>query len=266
MPVMGHGYLLEQFSSTRSNKTADEYGCPTFIERVRLLLDVCNEVRKKLGPAHIVAVKLGKATVNAHAIASGETQELLRALSRVPVDLVEVSAGGNYDDSAIILGNSTGEPLGQPFFLKLECQLEAHTSGSGLAIMVTGGFRATQAVEAALTDGGADLVGFAKPFILCLDVLRKISAGESFDMSVPFQSARWAARFGQLHLIRNHGLAMLAAGLDGAHYRHQLERLSVNQPADPSFGGLPCGLWFLVWDILAAYGLRWMWWTLLRGA
>ena len=44
----GHGYLLNQFFSLRTNKRQDEYGPQSFENRTRLAVEVTIEVRKKM--------------------------------------------------------------------------------------------------------------------------------------------------------------------------------------------------------------------------
>ncbi|MCG3227667.1 MAG: NADH:flavin oxidoreductase, partial [Candidatus Heimdallarchaeota archaeon] len=54
----GHGYLLNQFFSLRTNKRDDKYGNQSFENRTRAAVEVIREVRRKCGNDFIIGVRL----------------------------------------------------------------------------------------------------------------------------------------------------------------------------------------------------------------
>lgn len=163
-----HGYLLSSFLSPRANRRTDRWG-GSLENRARLLLEICTRVRKAVGPAFPVSVKLNSADFQQGGFSHEESLEVLRMLDEPGVDLVELS-GGNYEDPAVLFGDR--DPSDRPvrestrrreaYFLSFA---EAARRVWQKPLMVTGGFRTRAAMEAALNAGELDMIGVARPLV-----------------------------------------------------------------------------------------------------
>ncbi|MDY6797088.1 MAG: NAD(P)/FAD-dependent oxidoreductase [Actinomycetota bacterium] len=96
-----HGYLIQQFLSTQSNRRRDEYG-GSLDNRMRFLLDIISGIQRECGGDFPIAVRLtvdefyrriGK---SGQGIELEEGVEIARRLERSGIDAIDVSSG-TYD-------------------------------------------------------------------------------------------------------------------------------------------------------------------------
>ncbi len=157
-----HGFLLNQFLSPLFNKRSDAYG-GSLPNRARLLLDVIDAVRKAVGPAFPVAVKLNATDQLEGGFTQAEALEVVALLDQTSIDLIDIS-GGTYFPGATSASDSAG---GKPYFAQFSKAARAKTLKP---LMLTGGFKtARQAVEI-MNDDVADVIGLARAFILDPDL------------------------------------------------------------------------------------------------
>jgi len=217
-----HGYLLSQFLSPLTNLRTDDWGgTPT--NRRRLLLEVVRAVRAALGPDTPVAVKLNSADFQRGGITEDESTEVVLALARENIDLLEIS-GGSFESTAMM-----GAPAGpvrestrarEAYFLEYaeRVRVAITRTGANLPLMVTGGFRSTAAMAAAIASGAVDIVGLGRPMIMEPDLPRRILTGAA--------GARPAAPH-RLGIARFEGMGELL------WYTVQLQRMSQGKDPDP---------------------------------
>jgi len=89
-----HGYLLHEFLSPLSNHRDDEYG-GSFENRVRLLLDVVAEVRRRVPSGVPLLVRVSATDWTDGGWDAAQSVALARLLAEAGVDLVDTSTGGN---------------------------------------------------------------------------------------------------------------------------------------------------------------------------
>lgn len=166
-----HGYLLSQFLSPRSNRRADRWG-GSLGNRARLLLEVVRAVRAAVGPAIPVAVKLNSADFQRGGFAFEESLQVAQWLESEGVDCIEIS-GGTYEQPKL-LGIAGMEPeeaqqvaestlAREAYFVDFAQAMREKVS---IPLMATGGFRTRAAMEQAIKQGAADIIGIARP--LCV--------------------------------------------------------------------------------------------------
>lgn len=89
-----NGYLLDQFLTDYTNKREDEYGGSTE-NRVRLLVEVCQAVREKVGEDFPVGIRISQAKVNdyTHKWAGGEKDAkiIFTELGKAGLDFIHVT-------------------------------------------------------------------------------------------------------------------------------------------------------------------------------
>lgn len=176
-----HGFLLSQFLSPLFNKRNDEFG-GSIASRMRLLLDVVNEVRNAVGPGFPIAIKLNATDQLEGGFAEEDACTVIAALDRTGIDLIDIS-GGTYFPGAKSASDSSGSG---PYFLDFAERARQLTTKP---MMVTGGFKTLQQAADAITHRGVDMVGLARALALAPNLPNEWAAGSVNDPEFPrFQS------------------------------------------------------------------------------
>lgn len=167
-----HGYLLSQFLSPRANLRTDQWG-GSLENRARMLMAVVARVRAGVGPEFPIGVKLNSADFQKGGFAFEESVIVARWLQDAGVDLLEIS-GGSYEQPAMMDIEGMEAPDAPPkqastiareaYFVDFAKTMRASLT---MPLMVTGGFRTRRAMNTALEQGGADVIGLGRP--LCVD-------------------------------------------------------------------------------------------------
>lgn len=179
-----HGYLLSQFLSPRSNQRDDQYG-GSLENRARLLLEVYHAVREIVGADFPVAVKLNSADFQKGGFDFHESLQVATWLQEAGIDLIEVS-GGTYEQPKL-LDLEGVEPVEEQAVAASTLAREAYFVDFTKAmretltvpLMVTGGLRRRDAMEEALNEGGADVIGIGRPMCVMTDAPKRLLAGEA---------------------------------------------------------------------------------------
>ncbi|KAK7409232.1 hypothetical protein QQX98_008608 [Neonectria punicea] len=168
-----HGYLLAQFMSARTNRRTDAYG-GSAAGRVKVVLDIIKAIRAVVPKTFCVGLKFNSVDHQASnsAEATTELEDCLEQASLIAaagLDFLEVS-GGSYENPLMIMGTeNTVAPsertiARESFFLDFAKQIR--TRLPDIALIVTGGFRTRQGMEAALHEGACDMIGLGRPSVL----------------------------------------------------------------------------------------------------
>jgi 2,4-dienoyl-CoA reductase-like NADH-dependent reductase (Old Yellow Enzyme family) len=184
-----HGYLNSQFLSPLSNLRTDEWG-GSLENRARLLLTIVRETRIAVGSNFPIAVKLNSADFQKGGFTEDESLQVIKWLEEASIDLLEIS-GGNYESMEMVGASNADSPqperrestvAREAYFVAFAARIRPQTK---LPLMVTGGFRSRQGMEAALASGALDVVGLGRP--LCADphICAKLLAGTVADAPFP---------------------------------------------------------------------------------
>ncbi|MHA2307861.1 MAG: oxidoreductase [Candidatus Heimdallarchaeaceae archaeon] len=92
----GHGYLLNQFFSLRTNKREDIYGSQSLENRTRAAVEVIREVRKKCGKEFIIGVRLNGSDYIPEGLEVDDVIQIAQLLEKEGVDLINIT-GGVFD-------------------------------------------------------------------------------------------------------------------------------------------------------------------------
>jgi len=169
-----HGYLLSQFLSPRSNQRQDQWG-GSLENRARLLLSSVARVRAVLGPTVPISVKLNSADFQRGGFDFDESLQVAKWLQAASVDLIEIS-GGTYEQPRLL--NLEGmEPVEEQTVVASTRAREAYfvdfaeamRKQLSIPLMVTGGLRRLDAMNAALETGCADMIGIGRPMCVVTD-------------------------------------------------------------------------------------------------
>ncbi|HEY4079701.1 MAG TPA: NADH:flavin oxidoreductase/NADH oxidase family protein [Burkholderiaceae bacterium] len=179
-----HGYLISQFLSPLSNQRDDQWG-GNAVNRARLLLAVVREVRSRVSPGFVVAVKLNSADFQRGGFEASDARQVVEWLNELAVDLVELS-GGSYESPAMQGSAADGKTLArEAYFLEFAKDIAAVAR---MPVMVTGGIRRKAVAEQVLAEGVA-VVGMATALAITPDLPRRWLAGED-AVAVP-QEIHW---------------------------------------------------------------------------
>ncbi|KAF7719494.1 NADH-dependent flavin oxidoreductase [Penicillium ucsense] len=222
-----HGYLLDQFLSSKTNRRTDEYG-GTPEKRARFVLDILTETRKVVPANFAIGIKLNSADHSSDTFE--ETMTQIALLASAGLDFLEIS-GGSYEDPRM-MGHSTSAKAQvsdaksartaarEAFFLEF-----AHTVRErhpDLVLMLTGGFRSRAGAEAAINDGACDLVGIGRPAAVDpkfpLLLLDEQVADEDAKLVLEKAPVPWYAKW----LPRS----LIGAGAESTYYAGQIGRLA----------------------------------------
>ena len=153
-----HGFLLSQFLSPLFNRRKDNYGGDIHA-RMRIVLEVVNEVRREVGPDFPIAVKLNSSDQLEGGLKEDDALEVVAALEETAIDLIDIS-GGTYFPGAKSSSDSAGSG---PYFIGFAQRARDRTQKP---LMVTGGFKSLDQVIRAIAEGDADLIGLARALAL----------------------------------------------------------------------------------------------------
>ncbi|KAL7905147.1 hypothetical protein GGI35DRAFT_489352 [Trichoderma velutinum] len=150
-----HGYLLHQFLSPVSNQRTDRYG-GSFENRIRLVLEITELVRAAIPDTMPLMVRISatdwfefdaeleKQFPESWTLA--QSTQLVAALSKLGVDLVDVSSGGVHPKSAIAIRSGAGYQT--HFAKKLKDAI-----GADMLISAVGGIKTGELAEEVLQSG-----------------------------------------------------------------------------------------------------------------
>lgn len=178
-----HGYLISQFLSPLTNIRQDQWG-GSIENRMRFLLEIYHEVRKQTGDDFIIAVKLNSADFQRGGFSEDDAIQVAKAVSAAGMDLIEVS-GGTYEAPAMAGVKAEKRKAStiarEAYFLEFAEVIRGQVT---CPLMVTGGFRTVQGMNAALNSGACDFVGIARPFAVEPDLANRLLAGQDVRYAV----------------------------------------------------------------------------------
>ncbi|SFT99831.1 2,4-dienoyl-CoA reductase [Pseudovibrio denitrificans] len=176
-----HGYLINQFLSTRHNQRGDKWG-GSLENRMRFLLEVYYAIRKEVGDEFPIGIKLNSADFAKGGFTEKESMQVIVKLDEVGMDLIEIS-GGTYESMAMADGGTQKESTRrrEAYFLKYA---EQARKMSNVPLVVTGGFRSTKGMNDALASGATDLIGVARPMTVQPDMPKRAMANENYSIKL----------------------------------------------------------------------------------
>jgi len=168
----GHGYLLNQFLSKRTNLRDDEYGPQTLENRMRMHVEVLRAVRERCGEDFIICFRMNGSDYIAGGVEPAETAQVAARLEQEGVDLISIT-GGIFDSPGFPVVPYMNYPKG--------CFVDAAgTVKKALKktpVIVVGRINTVEFAEQVLQAGLADFIAMGRPLIADPSVGRKLAAG-----------------------------------------------------------------------------------------
>jgi 2,4-dienoyl-CoA reductase-like NADH-dependent reductase (Old Yellow Enzyme family) len=172
-----HGYLLTQFLSPKTNLRTDDYG-GTPAKRAKIVVDLIRAIRKELPKSFTIGIKLNSADVGGSE-SLDESLKQVELIVQEQVDFLEIS-GGSYENMRMATGDETKSMRTvqrEAFFLDYAKAVRERFPE--VVLMVTGGFRSREGMQAALDSKACDLLGLARPAAAFPHLPRDVILNES---------------------------------------------------------------------------------------
>lgn len=178
-----HGYLISQFLSPLTNKRTDQWG-GSIENRMRFLIDAYQAVRDATSENFIISVKLNSADFQRGGITEEDVITVFKAIDAGGIDIIEIS-GGTYEAPAMAGAKAEKRKAStiarEAYFLEFAEKIRQHVA---CKLMVTGGFRTVEGMNAALQSGACDFIGIARPLAVEVDLADRLIAGHDVRYAV----------------------------------------------------------------------------------
>jgi 2,4-dienoyl-CoA reductase-like NADH-dependent reductase (Old Yellow Enzyme family) len=200
-----HVYLLSQFLSPHINRRTDQWGGNTE-NRFRIVQEIVSRARKKVGPYPIFA-KYSAYSLEKNGVSVDEGIRIGQLFESAGVDALEVSCGGMTDLFSAMrvprtpveavftyvselrtlprwkrtvmkpLFRMTARPVKPLHTYNVDAaqRIKQHLS---IPVVVVGGIRTIEDMEAIVDGGKADFVAMCRPFIRTPGLVRRMMAGK----------------------------------------------------------------------------------------
>ncbi len=149
-----HGYLIDEFLSPYSNKRTDKYG-GSFEGRLTFLAEIVTGIRKKCGPKFPISVRLSCDEYVDGGLRLEDSVKIAKALEKLGVSSINVSAGVYESGYAII------EPQGFPEGWKKHLAAEIKRNVS-IPVIAVNNIKYPSTAEKYLEEGISDFVAIGR--------------------------------------------------------------------------------------------------------
>jgi 2,4-dienoyl-CoA reductase (NADPH2) len=173
--IMGsEGYFINQFLAAHTNHRTDRWG-GSYENRMRLPLEIVRRVREAVGPNFIIIFRLSMLDLVAGGSVWEEIVQLAQAIEKAGATLINTGIGWH---EARIPTIATKVP--RAAFTKVTARLRGSV---GIPLITTNRINTPEIAEQVLSEGDADMVSMARPFLADADFVNKAAAGRSDEIN-----------------------------------------------------------------------------------
>lgn len=169
-----HGYLISQFISPYLNQRQDEWGGSPE-KRRRFVLEIYDEVRRAVGEAFPVFIKINCRDCVEGGLEPEESSRIAAALVEKGLCAVEIS-GGTGDAWDAIIRRDVMPGRNEAYF---ERYVEPFRKAVDVPLMLVGGMRSPSVMERIVSEGVVDFVSLCRPLVREPDLPAQILAGRT---------------------------------------------------------------------------------------
>jgi NADPH-dependent 2,4-dienoyl-CoA reductase/sulfur reductase-like enzyme len=169
-----HGYLINQFLSRFSNIRTDKYG-GDLVGRTRFAREIVQEVRNRIGEDFPLSFKISAQEFVKDGLTVDESIHILKILTNVGIDIVQVSAGND----------ATPEWICQPMFMEKACladSAEAIKKALDIPVMTVGRINDPLLADEIIRKEKADLVCMGRGLLADPEMPTKAKEGRLDDI------------------------------------------------------------------------------------
>ena len=169
--IMGsEGYLINQFIVTATNIRTDEWG-GSFENRCRFALEIVKRIRQAVTPKFLLVFRLSLIDLIKDGSNAQEIIALAKKLELAGVNIINTGIGWHESRVPTI---ATSVP--RAAFSQLSRQLKSHVN---VPVITSNRINTPQVAETLLSQGDADLVSMARPFLADSQFVNKAQQGNS---------------------------------------------------------------------------------------
>ena len=170
---LAHGFLLTQFLSPLFNKRKDAYGGDDIAKRARIIFEILEETRYRVGDDFPLWVKISVMEGIQQGYTSLEGIRLAEELAKAKVDAIEVS-GGTFYGNETLTPSRTGIIAGknEGYFAEEARAIRERIKGRTHVILV-GGLRSIEVMANFYDKGVADGFALSRPLIAEPDLINR---------------------------------------------------------------------------------------------
>ena len=157
---LGHGWLPAQFMSPFFNHRTDEYG-GSFENRIRFPKEIIQAVRKAVGPAYPIDIRIGAEEY----VEGGLTPEEVAQFIYEVQDLINMAHISSGLDKLVHATSYIEAPSLHPHQLNVPFAQIVKQKVTKIPVAVVGSITTPDEAEQILEEGSADLVALGRPFV-----------------------------------------------------------------------------------------------------
>ncbi|MBP3218357.1 MAG: FAD-dependent oxidoreductase [Lachnospiraceae bacterium] len=157
---LGHGWLPAQFMSPFFNHRTDEYG-GSFENRIRFPKEIIQAVRKAVGPAYPIDIRIGAEEY----VEGGLTPEEVAQFIYEVQDLINMAHISSGLDKLVHATSYIEAPSLHPHQLNVPFAQIVKQKVPKIPVAVVGSITTPDEAEQILQEGSADLVALGRPFV-----------------------------------------------------------------------------------------------------
>ena len=157
-----HAYLVSQFLSPHTNRRTDRWG-GSFEGRFRFVKAVYRAIRRRVGNAYPVMIKLGVADGFAGGLCFEAGRIVARRCADLGFDAIEISQGlrgRHYAETEFRTGITAGDR--EAYFRQWTARVRRRST---VPVVMVGGLRSLAVIRQMVETGQADLVAVSRPLI-----------------------------------------------------------------------------------------------------
>ena len=171
-----HGYLISQFLSRLANKRTDECG-GNLENRMRLLLDVYNAIRARVGDSIPVMLKINCDDFSPNGFTIKDSVKVAEAICKRRLQVIEVSGGGiGMQEDLKVRARSLDQKLDEASFAGHAIKIRKATQPILMALV--NGIRSFRCMQSIMDKDLSDLISMSRPFIKEPDLVKRLKAGQ----------------------------------------------------------------------------------------
>lgn len=173
--VMGsEGYLLNQFTATRTNHRIDEWG-GSLENRIRLPVEIVRRIRQQMGKGFLVVYRISAIDLVEGGMTAGEIDTLAKEVEAAGADALNIGIGWH---ESVVPTIATSVPRGAFAFAAARLKKVVQ-----IPVIASNRINMPQTAEAILAEGAADLISMARPFLADPDFVVKAATGRSDEIN-----------------------------------------------------------------------------------
>ena len=175
----GHGWGLHQFLSPKTNTRKDKWGGPDIENRARMLIAICDGIKRKLGPKFPIEVRISGSECYDEGYGIDEGIKIAKVLED-HIDMVHVSCG-NHEVQEVFTVTHPSMFLGDGCNVKYAAEIKKHV---GIPVATIGALGDPAQMEEIIASGQADVIEMARSLIADPDLPNKIREGREDEIKV----------------------------------------------------------------------------------